>query len=196
MILSDKTLKEMVLSDKTLKHMLKEGEMLIDPLGENSIQPASIDCCLDNHFLTVEDNHMGLISLDEEIKYREINAESIIIPARSFILATTKEYIKLPDDVTSFVEGRSSIGRTGLFIHNAGWIDPGFEGNITLELYNANSLPIKLHAGRRICQLVFCRMDQKAENPYRGKYQGQTKTVGSRIYLDTENEQLKNEPLN
>jgi len=82
------------------------------------------------------------------------------------------------------VEGRSSIGRIGLFIQNAGWIDPGFEGRITLELYNASSLPIKLQAGKRICQLVFCTMDQKAENPYQGKYQGQKVTVGSRVYQD------------
>lgn len=65
-------------------------------------------------------------------------------------------------------------------------MDPGFEGRITLELYNANSLPIELRAGRRICQLVFCKMDQVAETPYRGKYQGQSQSVGSRIYLDDE----------
>jgi dCTP deaminase len=96
------------------------------------------------------------------------------------------EYVKLPDDLTSFVEGRSSIGRMGLFIQNAGWVDPGFEGQITLELYNANSLPIRLEAGRRICQLVFCKMDQVAENPYRGKYQGQRGTTGSRVFKDSE----------
>jgi dCTP deaminase len=102
-------------------------------------------------------------------------------------LATTCEYIRLPADVTAFVEGRSSIGRIGLFIQNAGWVDPGFEGNITLELFNANRLPIRLVAGRRICQLVFARMDQAAQNPYSGKYQGQRQTTGSRIALDAEN---------
>ncbi|MEC2647000.1 dCTP deaminase domain-containing protein, partial [Bacillus thuringiensis] len=75
-------------------------------------------------------------------------------------------------------------GRMGLFIQNAGWVDPGFEGQITLELYNANRLPIKLIKGWRICQLVFAEMDQFAENPYRGKYQGQVNATGSRIYLD------------
>jgi len=100
------------------------------------------------------------------------------------LLATTREYIKLPRDLTAFVEGRSSIGRIGLFIQNAGWVDPGFEGNITLELYNANSLPIKLKAGRRVCQLVFCKMDQAAAQSYNGKYQGQKKSTGSRIHQD------------
>ena len=74
----------------------------------------------------------------------------------------------------------------GLFIQNAGWVDPGFEGKITLELYNANSLPIKLQAGRRISQLVFCLMDQASEKPYHGKYQGQNKSTGSRIFRDEE----------
>ena len=103
------------------------------------------------------------------------------------MLATTKEYIKLPDNLTAFVEGRSSIGRMGLFIQNAGWVDPGFEGQITLELYNANRLPIKLEADRRICQLVFASMDNKADNPYCGKYQGQKNTVGTRVFKDPEN---------
>jgi dCTP deaminase len=74
----------------------------------------------------------------------------------------------------------------GLFIQNAGWVDPGFEGEITLELYNANSLPIKLQAGRRIGQFVIALMDQKAENPYKGKYQGQKKSIGSRIFMDSD----------
>ena len=63
---------------------------------------------------------------------------------------------------------------------------PGFEGRITLDLYNANSLPIRLKAGRRICQLVFCLMDQPAAKPYAGKYQGQQRSIGSRVFLDTE----------
>jgi len=106
---------------------------------------------------------------------------AIVIPPHSFLLATTREYIRLPNDLTAFVEGRSSIGRIGLFIQNAGWVDPGFEGTITLELYNANRLPIRLQEGRRICQLVFARMDQVAHRPYQGKYQFQQRATGSRI---------------
>lgn len=176
----------MILSDGTLKEMLKKGEIVIDPLDESCIQPASIDFHLGNNFLILDDNQMDIIRLDSEIKYREINAESITIPAHSFVLATTQEYIKLPNNITVFVEGRSSVGRIGLFAQNAGWVDPGFEGKITLELYNANSLPIKVQAGRRICQFVFSLMDRAAENPYQGKYKGQEKTVGSLIFKDTE----------
>lgn len=174
----------MILSDKTLKAMIKEKKLIVEPIDEKSIQPASIDCRLGNHFLIVEQNQMDVITLDSEIKYREIVDEYITIPPHTFLLATTQEYIEVPNDLTAFVEGRSSIGRIGLFIQNAGWVDPGFKGRITLELYNAGSLPIKLQAGKRICQLVFCKMDQAAEKPYQGKYQGQKLTVGSKVFED------------
>jgi dCTP deaminase len=176
----------MILSDKTLNKLIASGELGVSPLVADSIQPASVDCRLGDHFLVVEDRQMQTIDLSSEIIYREIKGPSITIPPHSFLLATTMEYIRLPHDLTAFVEGRSSIGRIGLFIQNAGWVDPGFEGQITLELYNANSLPIRLEAGRRICQLVFCRMDQAAALPYKGKYQGQTNTTGSRVFCDNE----------
>lgn len=176
----------MILSDLTLRKMLDSDELGISPITETSIQPASVDCRLGDHFLVVEDRQMQIIDLSSEIIYREIKGPSITIPPHSFLLATTMEYVRLPQDLTAFVEGRSSIGRIGLFIQNAGWVDPGFEGQITLELYNANSLPIRLEAGRRICQLVFCSMDQKASVPYRGKYQGQRNSTGSRVFQDTE----------
>lgn len=177
----------MILSDVTLKEMLADGRLVVEPLEEHSVQPASVDCRLGNHFLVIEQNSMDVLSLDKEIIYREIEGEAITLPPHSFLLATTMEYLRLPNNLTAFVEGRSSIGRMGLFIQNAGWVDPGFEGRITLELYNANSLPIRLQAGRRICQLVFCRMDRDTPNPYRGKYQGQQRSVGSRVYMDPDN---------
>lgn len=176
----------MILSDRTLRELIEKGELGMDPLGPDSIQPASIDCRLGRHYLLVDEHQMTSISLDSEIVYRELEGDRMTIPPHSFLLATTQETVRLPNDLTAFVEGRSSIGRIGLFIQNAGWVDPGFEGRITLELYNANSLPITLEAGRRICQLVFCRMDQAASVPYRGKYQGQSVAVGSRVFLDAE----------
>ncbi|MCB0379349.1 MAG: dCTP deaminase [Bdellovibrionales bacterium] len=178
----------MILSDGGLKKLIDEGQLVVDPLTPESIQPASIDCRLGDHFLVVEQHDMKTISMSQEIKYREVVADRIVIAPHSFLLATTMEYIKLPNNMVSFVEGRSSIGRMGLFIQNAGWVDPGFEGRITLELYNANSLPIELEAGRRICQLVFGLMDDEALSPYQGKYQGQTKSVGSRVWRDAETE--------
>lgn len=176
----------MILSDQTLQNLISKKELTVEPLTEESIQPASIDCRLGDHYLVVEDNNMEILTLDSEINYREFEGAAITIPPHSFLLATTMEYIKVPNNLTAFVEGRSSIGRLGLFIQNAGWVDPGFEGRITLELYNANSLPIKLEKGRRVCQLVFCKMDQAAKTPYCGKYQGQQKSVGSRVFKDKE----------
>ena len=73
-----------------------------------------------------------------------------------------------------------------LFIQNAGWVDPRFKGEITLELYNANRCAIELKAGRRVGQLVFAKMDHAVLNPYNGKYQGQKGATGSRAFLDNE----------
>lgn len=176
----------MILSDVTLKQMLFSGELVVDPITPDQIQPASIDLRLGRHFLKMDENYMTSISMDKRMKYVELERDEIVIPPHSFLLATTMEYIKLPYDVTAFVEGRSSIGRMGLFIQNAGWVDAGFEGEITLELFNANRLPIKLLAERRLCQLVFARMDKPAQNPYEGKYQYQKKATGSRVYMDKE----------
>ena len=125
----------MIISDGTIKRYMQEGRLIIDPLEEEQIQPASVDLRLGNHFLKVDENNVECMSLDSEIKYVEFTNEEVIIPPHSFLLATTMEYIKVPHDLTAFVEGRSSIGRIGLFIQNAGWVDPGFEGEITLELY-------------------------------------------------------------
>jgi len=177
----------MILSDGGLRALIDSGKLTVDPLTEDSIQPASVDCRLGDHFLMIEQHEMRTISMSEEIKYREVVCDKIVLPPQSFILATTMEYIKLPENMVAFVEGRSSIGRMGLFIQNAGWVDPGFEGRITLELFNANSLPIELEAGRRICQLVFGTMDNPALKPYAGKYQGQKRSVGSRVWRDSEN---------
>ena len=176
----------MILSDKTITEMLDNGKLVVEPLAENSIQPASIDCRLGGHFLLVDENRMDCLSMSSEIRYRSLECEDITLPPHSFLLATTLEYVEVPSGLTAFVEGRSSIGRMGLFIQNAGWVDPGFKGRITLALYNANSLPIKLEVGRRICQLVFCKMDRDASRPYSGKYQGQETTEGSRISEDSE----------
>ncbi|MCZ6474285.1 MAG: dCTP deaminase [SAR324 cluster bacterium] len=176
----------MILSDVTLRTMLESGELVIEPLEDYLIQPASIDLRLGRHFLKIDENAFDTIRMDDPIKYIDMEMDEIVVPPLTFMLASTMEYVKLPQNLTAFVEGRSSIGRIGLFVENAGWVDPGFEGELTLELYNANRQPIRLQAGRRICQLVFARMDQPASVPYRGKYQGQRKPMGSRIYQDSE----------
>lgn len=174
----------MILSDKTILDMMKSGRLAIEPFEDYLIQPASVDIRLGNTFSMIEDSSDGIIALDKQIQYKVFETERYLLLPGQFVLATTKEYFSLPNDITAFVEGRSSLGRLGLFIQNAGWVDPGFEGEITLELYNANRCAIELQAGRRIGQLVFAQLDQEALNPYNGKYQKQKGATGSRVYLD------------
>ncbi len=174
----------MILSDRTISKMLEQRTLVIEPLTKEQIQPASVDIRLGSTFSVVEDTPSGIITLDGEIKYRTITADTYLLLPGQFVLATTMEYFELPNDLTAFVEGRSSLGRMGLFIQNAGWVDPGFKGEITLELFNANRCAIELKCGRRVGQLVFAQMDQSAENPYDGKYQGQKGATGSRVFLD------------
>lgn len=135
--------------------MLEEGTLTIFPMEREQVQPASVDIRLGNTFSIVEDSPTGIITLDKEIKYKTITSDTYVLLPNQFVLATTMEYFELPDDLTAFVEGRSSLGRMGLFIQNAGWVDPGFKGEITLELYNVNRCAIELKAGRRVGQLVF-----------------------------------------
>ena len=176
----------MIMSDQTITKMLEEKSLIIEPLEKAQIQPASVDIRLGDTFSVVEDSSAGIINFQEEIRYKTIRSDTYILLPNQFVLATTMEYFDLPDDLTAFVEGRSSLGRMGLFIQNAGWVDPGFKGEITLELYNANRCAIELKAGRRVGQLVFPKMDRPALNPYNGKYQGQRGATGSRVFLDLE----------
>lgn len=176
----------MILSDKTIFKMLEEDSLRIYPVDKEQIQPASVDIRLGNTFSIVEDTPSGIITLENEIHYKTIQSDTYLLLPNQFVLATTMEYFELPNNLTAFVEGRSSLGRMGLFIQNAGWVDPGFHGEITLELYNANRCAIELKAGRRVGQLVFAQMDQPALHPYRGKYQGQKGATGSKVFWDAE----------
>lgn len=176
----------MILSDQTIRKLLQEGSLFISPLEDEQIQPASVDIRLGDTFSIVEDTSDGIITMENEIHYKTITTDTYLLLPGQFVLATTMEYFRLPDNLTAFVEGRSSLGRMGLFIQNAGWVDPGFEGEITLELFNANRCAIRLQAGRRVGQLVFAQMDAPALVPYQGKYQGQRGATGSRVFQDRE----------
>lgn len=108
----------MILSDKAIMSLLKEGTLSISPLQENQIQPASVDIRLGSTFSIVEDSSAPILTFTEKMAYKEIHAQKYLLMPGQFVLATTMEYIKLPDDLTAFVEGRSSLGRMGLFIQN------------------------------------------------------------------------------
>ena len=175
----------MILSDKTIRELLTSGQLGISPLEDYQIQPASVDIRLGNSFCMIKSGN-NILKMDSPIEYHAISAENFLLLPKQFVLATTIEYFRLPPNLTAFVEGRSSIGRMGLFIQNAGWVDPGFEGEITLELFNASDHAIELCTGRRVGQLVFAQMDFDAEKIYSGKYQGQRNATGSRIHFDDE----------
>ena len=175
----------MILTDVAIYEELKSGRLKIDPLDDEQIGPASVDLRLGRSFLTPKPAE-GIINMTDPVNYEPHTLDNFIVPAHGFVLATTVEKVALPNDLTAFVEGRSSVGRLGLFIQNAGWVDPGFQGMITLELYNANSAPMRINAGRRICQLVLARAVAPASRPYQGKYQNQIEATGSQIYKDYE----------
>jgi len=176
----------MKLSDRKIIELVKKRELIIRPFIKQNVQAASVDLRLGKGFLVPDYDNIESLSLDEEVQYRKVEGIEIMIPPHHFVLGTTLEYIRLPNYIAGSVEGRSSIGRRGLFVQNAGWVDPGFEGNITLELYNANESTIKLCSGRRICQLVLDFTDKPVKNPYHGKYQRQKGTVGSLAHKDPE----------
>ena len=93
------------------------------------------------------------------------------------MLGSTLERVALPDDLVARLEGKSSLGRLGLLIHStAGYVDPGWDGYLTLELSNVANLPITLYPGMKIGQISFFRLTTPAETPYGtagNKYQGQ-----------------------
>lgn len=192
-----------ILSDKTIKEYLEEGKIVIDPLkNEQQIQPSSVDMRLGDEFKVFKVIRKPYIDpKDEEdiAEYMESSTvpegEAFIIHPNEFALATTQEYVKVPDDLVARVEGRSSMGRLGVTMHvTAGYVDPGFEGRITLEISNIGAMPVALYPGQRVCQLVFETMTTPAELPYghpkrNSKYMKQLKPESSRVKLDYE---LKN----
>lgn len=192
-----------ILSDKTIKEYLEEGKIVIDPLkDEQQIQPSSVDMRLGDEFKVFKVIRKPYIDpKDEEdiAEYMESSTvpegEAFIIHPNEFALATTQEYVKVPDDLVARVEGRSSMGRLGVTMHvTAGYVDPGFEGRITLEISNIGAMPVALYPGQRVCQLVFETMTTPTELPYghpkrNSKYMKQLKPESSRVKLDYE---LKN----
>lgn len=189
-----------ILSDKELKKYLNKGKIVIDPLiDEKQIQPSSIDMRIGDEFKVfkvIRKPYIDPKDQDDIASYMESmiieEGEAFIIHPNEFALATTYEYVKVPDDLVARVEGRSSMGRLGVTMHvTAGFIDPGFEGKITLEISNIGAMPVALYPGQRVCQIVFETMTSPAEKPYghpdrNSKYMGQKRPESSRIKQDYE----------
>ncbi len=184
-----------VLSDRTIKEELAAGRLVIDPLDEDDIQPASVDLRLDRVFRIFRVTRRPYVDVRRpmedltELVSIEDDGPFIIQPG-AFVLGSTLETVTLPDDIVARVDGRSSLGRLGLLVHaTAGYVDPGWMGKLTLELSNQSQMPIALYYGMKISQISFLRLSTPAERPYgseglASKYQGQTGPTPSRIFQD------------
>ena len=184
----------MVLSDRTIKRLLDEGRIAIDPYDESLLQPSSVDVRVDRFFRVFHNARYPYIDvkqpqeeLTEEVAIEDDGKPFILHPGE-FVLGSTLERITLPDDLVARLEGKSSLGRLGLLIHStAGFIDPGWDGHVTLELSNVATLPITIYYSMKIGQLSFVQLTEPAETPYGtgalgSKYQGQRGPTPSRYW--------------
>ena len=185
----------MILSDATIEKFINDKKIIIEPYNPTMIQPASIDVCLGHDFLTyLAGSHTPVIRPanknahdDEIMSYQKVVCDeshpSFYLYPSAFVLATTLERVEIPDNILARLEGKSSLGRIGLQVHQtAGYIDPGFKGQITLELLNVTNRPIELVPGMPIGQLSFEFLDQPCKHPYGSEglgshYQNQTGTT-------------------
>ena len=188
----------MILSDRDIKKYLDSGKITVEPLNDRNlqIQPSSIDLRLGKYYKIFHHMKKAYIdplkdNADEYTELFEIKGhDPFILHPKEFVLGCTKERISISDDLVARVEGRSSLGRLALLVHaTAGYVDPGFCGNLTLELSNVGKMPIALYPGMRICQLSFSKISTKADMPYGhpkrdSKYQNQKGPTNSRIHLD------------
>ena len=184
----------MVLSDKSIREEIASGRIGIHPFSTDDVQPASVDLHLDDKVLVFRNSTAPFIDLRHDIP--ELNEmvvidddQPFILHPGEFVLGSTLERISLSDSIVARLEGKSSLGRIGLLIHStAGFVDPGWDGHLTLELSNVSRLPLTLYKGMPIGQISFQYLSTPAENPYgskelRSRYQGQTEPTASRMYV-------------
>jgi len=190
----------MILSDGDIRRRLDSGDLVVEPLEdpELQIQPASVDLRLGREFLEFQRTNIPCIHPESAQEVEEYVSETVvpdgeefILHPGDFVLGTTKERVEIPPDLIAHVEGRSSLGRLAVVVHaTAGLADPGYQGQITLELSNLGAAPVALAPGMRISQLTFTELSSPAERPYgeeRGsKYQDQSGPQASRIGGDRE----------
>ena len=180
----------MVLSDRTIREELAAGRLIIEPFDEALLQPSSVDVRVANEFRVFHNNRRGYIDVREaNDDLTEIvtipDGEAFMLHPGEFVLGSTLERVALPDDLVARLEGKSSLGRLGLLIHStAGYIDPGFDGTITLELSNVARLPISIYPGMAIGQISYLQMTTPVDRPYRGKYQGQRGPTASAFHRE------------
>ena len=183
----------MVLSDRDIRKALQEKRIVVDPLDDSAIQPASVDLRLGGELRVFRDYKDLVIDptrempdLTEPVAIDEINP--FVLHPGEFALGVTLEEVRLPSDIVGRLDGKSSLGRLGLVVHStAGFVDPGWRGRLTLELSNLANLPINLSLGMRVSQISFMTLTSPAERPYGAKglgskYQGQMVPTPSHFY--------------
>jgi dCTP deaminase len=184
-----------LLSDRDIRDEVDNGRVRLDPYDADMVQPSSVDVRLDRYFRVFENHRYPHIdpAADQPDLTRAVEPEGeepFILHPGEFVLGSTYEQVTLPDDIAARLEGKSSLGRLGLLTHStAGFIDPGFQGHVTLELSNVATLPIKLWPGMKIGQMCFFRLSSPAQDPYGSKrhgsrYQGQRGPTPSRSNLN------------
>lgn len=182
----------MFLSDVDILAALKKKEILIEDFDPQRLQPASYDVLLGNEFMLFDQN-AGLIDPRKATeKYmRKVfvkDDDAFTLEAGQFALAMTRDYFGVGAGHCCHIMGKSSLARLGLLIHTtAGFVDPGNELNATLELFNVNSLPMKLYPGMKIAQIAFCTLETPAQklygHPELGSKYYKSKTVqGSQVW--------------
>ncbi|HEY7464607.1 MAG TPA: dCTP deaminase [Candidatus Limnocylindria bacterium] len=195
----------MVLSDRDIRAEIEAGRIQIEPYLPEAVQPSSVDLHLDRRFRVFRNNRYPYIDVREEqpelTEMVEIAGdEPFILHPGEFVLGSTYERVALADDLVARLEGRSSLGRLGLLIHStAGYVDPGWDGNLTLELSNVANLPITLYDGMKIGQISFQRLTSPAEMPYGdprlgSRYRGQRDPTASLYHRDFERGRIRREP--
>ena len=169
----------MILSDRDIRKALRAKRIVVKPKPnlETQLGTSSLDLRLGYDFRVFKHRRRPFIDpldpatltgMTEEIKISQ--REPYVIQPGEFCLASTLEWIELPDDISTRIDGRSSLGRLGLVIHStAGHIDAGWKGAITMELSNIGMMPILLYPKMRICQLVFEPLSSPADRPYTKK---------------------------
>ena len=183
----------MILSDRTIREAIDAGRIVIDPFDPGSIQPSSVDLHVDSQFRVFANSRYPYIDVKQEMpdltELVEVKPdEPFILHPGEFVLGSTLERVGIPNDLVARLEGKSSLGRLGLLIHStAGYVDPGWDGYLTLELSNVANLPITLYPGMKIGQISFFMLTTEAEVPYGAagnKYQGQRGPTPSRFFKD------------
>src|SRR5689334_18978268 len=186
-----------VLSDRDIRAAIESGEVVIRPYDPVDLQPSSVDLHLDRRFRVFRNNRYAYIDVrSPQPDLTELltieNDEAFILHPGEFVLGQTLEWTELPVDLVARLEGKSSLGRLGLLIHStAGYVDPGWDGHVTLELSNVANLPITIYHGMKIGQISFMQLSESADNPYGSgelgsKYQGQMGPTPSRYWQNFE----------